>query len=299
MSLLPDDVAAAAKRFQQGDLIADVLLVEVADLNHPLTKYSRETRDRWLQEGRELSVAPVKVTTPFSCVISQTCDVISPSSSRPTIKIAPVVAHGDPQAVGGKRRQDRESRIASIKSGRNIHLVHLDVPHADFPAGGVVDLQSVTTVEKSVLIGKEPLRTLATPQLRRDFAFRAAHVFDRPAIPPPFDDHVVAMLRKELLRLEVEDPTSFALLSNAIEDEWIWLDDEDAPKIGQLVFVGARPIPDDVKKILGDWWEDLQDTLPPDCHLLENSYDTFETVSLAKGRAMSLLTHWYLSGEQV
>lgn len=298
MGELPEDIVAATRRFQQGDVLTDIPLVEVADLRRPLGPAAANTAKAWGEAGRELGVAPVSVSTPYVCVISQTCDVISPADSRLTIKVAPVLPHKDPMEVESEtRREKRRRRIEQCKAGKNIQLVHLDVPHADFPVGGFVDLQSVTTVEKTLLLEKEPLRPLTSPTDRRNFAFRAAHIYDRPPIPPPFDDYVVRPLRSFLDRLRSDDPEKFALLEGDLEDEWLWLDHEDSPKIGQLYFLGKQTPSDETQGLLDDWWEEIQESLPGGCALNANKYTTLVEVSLAEGKAMSLLTYWYLSDD--
>jgi hypothetical protein len=304
MAELPDDIVEAARKFRQGDVVAGIPLIEVADLRRPLGPFAKKVAQAREEADQALGITPVRVNpeTGYVCLVSQTCDVVSPSISRPSVRVAQVVAHKDPASAQSKnKRRSREERIQQYKDGKLIHCVHLDIPHADFAAGGYVDLQSVTTVEKTLLLDKTPLRTLTTHKQRKAFSFRCGHIHDRPAIPAPFDDYVVRPLRKYLDDLKANDPGTFKKLDGAIEDEWIWLDDPDseAPTIGQLWLVGDTAIPDEVKSHLDEWWEEVAANLPAGASLLENRYETLEGVSYADGHAMSLLTYWYLSDDSL
>lgn len=296
MANLPEDIVTACRRFQQGDLVTDVPLLVVADLNRPLTEASKAVAKKAAEQSAPLGIRPIRIPVKHVCILSQTCDIISPSDNRPSVVIAPVIAYDDPNVVPAGEKKAAENLIKEVQSGERVRQFHLDLPgHADFPAGGFVDLGSVTSVEKSLLLSREPIRTLTSPELRRTFAFRAAHVYDRPAIEAPFDEHVVKPLRKFLTRLKKKDPDTFAFIESEIEDEWLWLDDPDSPKVGTLYFVGEKIASKRARDILDEWWEELQNDLPADCTLTKNIYASYASISMEKGRAMSLLTHWYLS----
>ena len=108
-------------------------------------------------------------------------------------------------------------------------------------------------------------------------------------------EEVVRSLRDFLLELEQNDSASFELLRSEIADEWLWLDSLEGPTVGQLYFLGEVFPSDEARRILGEWWEAAQDILRVDTALLPSEFTSFSEVSLATGRTMSLLTHWYLS----
>ncbi len=298
MAEVPTDVQAACERLRQGDILEGVPVVEIADLAQPLGKAAAATAARRREEGHELGVLPVRIDGGYACIVSQTCDIVQPT--KPAVVVAVVVPHNDPDdpaLMSEDRRAKRRVRIDDTKNGRRPHLVHFDLEHAGFPAGGFVDLKTLTTVQKPILAGKEPLRFLRNEEERRRFSFRCAHVLNRPAIPDVYERTVVASLRSFLIELKDSDPTAFALLRSEICDEWLWLDDHDAPRVGRFYFIGEAVPSNDCRRVLDGWWESAQERLPHDHALLPNEYRALDDVSLAEGRAMSLLTYWYLSDD--
>jgi hypothetical protein len=295
---LPDDIVAACRGLQQGDIVADLPFVVLADLARPLGPAAKDAAAKIAGAGGTPGVAAVKLPFSHACILSQTCDLISPAGSRNTVVIAPVIAHENPADVEGKKQRALQAVIDEITAGRRVRNVHLDVPGSKaFPAGAFIDLYTVSTIEKSLLLGCKPIRPLMTADDRRSFAFRAAHVYDRPAIPAPFDDYVVKPLRDFLTKLKKDDPASFNIVQGAVEDEWLWLNDDDSPTVGTLYFVADKIPSKAAREILTEWWESIQNTFPGGYSLTSNTYASYRSISLERGRAMSLLTHWHLSDD--
>ena len=112
-------------------------------------------------------------TTHGAVIVSQSCDAALPN--RPRIQIAPVV----------QLKDDNDIREAA--SGKRPQYVAIPRLGIDFFA----DLDGITTVLKTALLGSERVAGIETDQEVREFAFSVARRFGRFAYP----DEVVECLQ--------------------------------------------------------------------------------------------------------
>ncbi|MEJ7569169.1 MAG: hypothetical protein WKF41_12990 [Gaiellaceae bacterium] len=306
MAEVPDDVNEACQSFLQGDLLQGVPILEVVDVEQPLGDgfVKRVAELQKAAAGSLTGVRAIGQGAPFGCVVSQTCDVVQPN--RRGVQIAPVAPHEDPEGedVAGhskkktERRDKRTARIEEARSGRQPHIIYFEpFGHPAFPAGGFIDLKTITTIQKPVLASFEPIRFIDSEEQRRKLAFRCAHIFERPALPDAFNDGVAAPLRAFLIELSETDPGKAALLKDTIGEEWLALDDPDDPKVATVYFLGENAAPPEAQEILDEWWESASSAMPGGATLLPNEYKALGQVSLAEARVMNLITYWYLSDE--
>jgi hypothetical protein len=286
---LPQDIVEACSHFSQGDLVEDAPSVLVADLRRPLTAASQKAAKAARDEG-ELGEEVLDVPCKFGIIVSQTCDIRS--DVRLTIKVAPVYELPDPSAVQSPRRAARRTKtIEDVQKGRLVHKVMLNGP----PGYLYADIEHITTVEKSVLLGKTRQFGFSEYEDYRQFAFRCGHVHDRPAVPDPAD-RVVNDLRAFLGRLREEDQALFQRINDVLAEECLYLDDWETPSVAQLWFFGHEPPPDDVREALDGWHANLavSDTLA----VLPNRYHAFSEVRAHEYRDLRVISYWYLSMEQ-
>lgn len=285
---LPEDVVEACAQFRQGDLVDSIPALHLADLSRPLTPGAEKAAEAAGEAGDELIVEPVEIPHDYGIIVSQTCDIRS--DTRPTIKVAPVLELSDPQEVQSrKRRARREGEIADVKRGLRVHRVLLDGP----PGYWYADLEQITTIEKSLLLGKAATGGFSTPEGYRDFAFRCGHVHDRPAVPDEVERPVLGNLRAFLKAKKEERGDTFTLLNSALDEEALWLDNWETPAQAQLWFLGEEEPPDEVKEILDEW----RQTLPglEDVAVLPNRFAAFDAVNAAEYRDLRVISYWYLS----
>jgi len=306
MADVPDDIDAACQNFRQGDLVEGALLVEIVDTSRPLGQGFIDRLEELRSKGAEFpNQAPISVSTPYGCIVSQTCDIVQ--NNKRSVVVAPVFPHRDPNdpEVAGestKKKVRREKRLADIekaRSGRRPHIIHFD-PFGDerFSAGGVVDLTSLTTIQKPVLAKLTPVHFIADEPGRRKFAARCAHVLERPAIDDLYVKHVTNPLREFLIELGSSSPEEMAILRAAIGEEWLALDDPENPHVAQVYFLGETEPSAEAQEILDAWWEQASSDMPEGHALLKNAYKSLGDVSLATSRTLSQLTYWYLSDEE-
>lgn len=140
----PAEVVAAARRFKQGDLV-----------ERPPFFYHRVDALRvWKarvedEDGEGLVELTDEQRPPYGLITTQTCDLFedTPRPRQPWFSVAPAYDYS-PYLKQGQEKQ--------IKRGRFRYLVHLSSPR--LPDGlWVADLRLEVPVEKSWLVGREPL----------------------------------------------------------------------------------------------------------------------------------------------
>lgn len=172
-------VDSASLQWRQGDVVQGLSSIRLADLNRPLTSAADEIRKL---EGLsshvsaevtpgELGIVDVEAFDGHA-IISQTCDVVRACSIQKYIQIAPVV------------RLENASAISAAKKWRALHSLWLPGLQDDLFA----DLNESFTVEKSVLVGRVPIRGLLTDDHVREFSAVVARRYGRFAFPDNFHD---------------------------------------------------------------------------------------------------------------
>jgi hypothetical protein len=122
---------AALREWRQGDfVVGETLCPLMCSPAHPISTAAREVA----LEGQGTQL--IGVEAPGWVVVSQTCDIVAPSSTRAFIQLSPLVALD-------------EEEMAEVRDGRRVHLGFL--PGAK-ELGFAVDLSIAWTVEKPVLI---------------------------------------------------------------------------------------------------------------------------------------------------
>jgi hypothetical protein len=288
---LPEDVVDACAQFRQGDLVESIPTLHLADLARPLTPAAEQQAELARGEGDELGVEPVEVPYEYGVIVSQTCDVRS--NVRPIIKVAPVLEMPDPEAVqSARRRSRRATEIDDIKRGMHVHKILLDGPEGYWYA----DLEQITTIEKSLLLGKTPTVGFSTQDGYRDFAFRCGHVHDRPAVPDEVEKPVLNSLRTFFRELARAGDEEFSLLNRGLDEEALWLDDWDSPTQAQLWFLGDEEPPAEVKELLDGWRQGLPGM--DGVALLPHRYAAFDDVRASEYRDLRVISYWYLSVDE-
>src|SRR5262245_50515359 len=156
MAGVPKEIGDACRSFRQGDILTGAPVFEAVDTETPLGNEIIQKVEELRNQARKLPpYIAVSLGTPYSCVVSQICDIVQ--DSKRSVIVAPVFPHDDPNGAdvagdSNRQRERREKRVARIeqkKSGRQPHMIHFD-PFGDerFPAGGYVDLTTLSTIQK-------------------------------------------------------------------------------------------------------------------------------------------------------
>jgi hypothetical protein len=152
----PREVIEAAERFQQGDLIEAPPIAYAASLRYPIWSLTRdEATDQTQADGTPVHLALThEDRPPFGIITSQTCDVAEdrPQPLQPWIEIAPVY-----------RCHDDSPLLARD------YVYPLDSWEAPERQRWIADLRLKSSLEKSVLVGREPIDPFATETERIAF----------------------------------------------------------------------------------------------------------------------------------
>jgi len=184
-------------RWRQGHIVEGVPLVVVgaADSADPFWAAG-------VAAGLEIAGIPVLAEPAGvlrrAMVVSQACELVK--LSFPVATVAPVY---EASAVLTEPQQQ------TARAGMIWHLVHLT---ADWTAGGfwVADLRLELPVDKSFLLGRDPLEAFNNETDYTKLAERLAAIRQRAAVPLPTTDHVVTPLREHLAELRGSGHTPLA-----------------------------------------------------------------------------------------
>jgi hypothetical protein len=173
-----EGIDAVLAGWRQGDITLDAGLVflHLADLARPITAEARETSRSLWPDGPPPHPDPgaVFAEAPGFVVLTQTCDIVRPSSQRPYLEIAPLVPV-DTTVLEEVRRLRRPGFAY--------------VPLAA-PQRLVADLDRTMTIEKAVVVGWRRQPGWTTDEEARAFAEALARKRARFAFP---DDFVAAI----------------------------------------------------------------------------------------------------------
>jgi hypothetical protein len=179
-------VVEAASQFDQGHLVTQPPFFYAAVPGNGVWETTKLVADEFAEgEDGVIEVDPHD-RPPYGILTSQGCDVAD-SQRKPWVQIAPVYP-ADEEAVG-------EERLAAIRRDAVPHLVLLDPPALE--GTWIADLRIEVPVEKSWLVGREPIAGFSDTEGRRRFALRLSGRLERPALP----DAVHAALVRPLRRL--------------------------------------------------------------------------------------------------
>lgn len=138
----PQEAAAAADKFQQGDLICKPPIGFAASLKHPIWELSRLEAEADPEEEVAFLALDEDDLPPFGIILSQTCDVAEdrPEPVQPWVEVSPVYEYEIPE-----------------DSQPPEYLYPLEAMDADEGYVWVADLRLVVPVEKGLLVRQDPI----------------------------------------------------------------------------------------------------------------------------------------------
>jgi hypothetical protein len=180
----PPGVLAALDRWRQGHVLDGVPLLSLGPV--------AGVQPLWAAAGvRSIGTGPLvlgedPMTARSVMVVSQGCDLI-----KDKFPFATVVPVYDGAGILGEPQQ------AAARAGRIWHLVHVT---ADWASGGlwVADLRHEMSIDKSLLVGPDPIEAFPDDIGYALLAERLAAARQRPAMPEPCIEHVVMPLKRYL-----------------------------------------------------------------------------------------------------
>ncbi|WP_432753356.1 hypothetical protein ACE1OA_24060 [Streptomyces sp. JL2001] len=195
-----EQVSDVSTQWRQGDVMKNVSAVRLVDLSRPLTAAAESLRGiegvpLASVDGQPPELAILDSTEPGGyAIVSQTCDVVRHVSAQPFVQLCPVRT-----IPAGQIRQ-----IQKYESTQFVWLPQLGEDQA-------ADLTRTFTVEKSILVGQEPIHGVETDEQIRNFAAVVARRFGRFAFPDDLHDSLVRFRSKIVSKHAKESDEGSAL----------------------------------------------------------------------------------------
>ncbi len=225
-----DEVAEACEEFQLGDLIAEPpFVIGRSDAEEVAT-------------GSPGKVAEVKALVsggqpPYAILTSQTCDIRDPERLQPWIFGCPVYRYEDIEAVPRRTFIYQLGELPDLGEGM-----------------WVVDFRVWMSIEKSVLVGRTPIRVLSTEDEKVFFAETVGRRFDRAALATVVNDVLYGEMKRKIRNNKKRAKAAFGqlhLVGLAIEQG-----DRLEPIAVQLHFVTkSGSLDDDAREWLDAYWD--------------------------------------------
>lgn len=264
------EVVAASARFKQGALVEQPPFFYAAGSRHGVWAFTRAVGDPSLM-SELLEIDPAD-GPPFGLITTQTCDLNeqSPRPKQPWLMVAPVY-QADTLLDQSQRTQVEQGQIG--------HLVMLAPP--PLPAGiWVADLRIEVPLEKSWLVGKQPIEAFPDEDGYLRLARRLAQRRERPALDNVLSDGIVRSLRDGFRRLRGRRHQLVA----QIREIRLFVDGTRlAPTAARLlVITHAKPSPAEVTRWFDSWWDEARSICQQQgLSLLANRYATLDTMTAA------------------
>jgi hypothetical protein len=248
----PPKVVAAVAKFDQGDLVEAPPFfyagVPGKAVWYATAAFAQE------DDADECIVVDLdpQDRSPYGILTSQGCDVVD-VARKPWVQVAPVFdAREDP-------------RLPEIRREAIPHLVLLDPPTLD--GVWVADLRLEMPIEKSWLVGRNPIPGFRDDDARTNFGRHLGARLQRPALPDEVHDVVVRPLRRWLQRLGTG--VRSALAESAVEFRLSFRSSPDGRHKCRLLAIARRgPFPADLAERLDQWWSEVGASMSSDLVLL-------------------------------
>jgi hypothetical protein len=284
--LWPSEVVEAVARFQQGHLVIRPPFFYAAAGKHGVWKFTQDQADPALSS--ELLEIDPEDCPPFGLITTQTCDLNEQGSRRrqPWLSVVPVYEAST---------LINPSQMTPLERGMIGHLVRLEPPSLGSGLW-VADLRIEFPLEKSWLVGREPIEAFPDEAGYLGLARRLSRRRERPALANSLSLAIVMSLRKKFGKLskkrkqEVLDPVREIRL-------FIGNGTRIAPNTIQLLVIGhTDALPDDVTEWFASWWDEARAECAQNAViLLANRYGALDTLTAADYVASIPLDFEFLS----
>jgi hypothetical protein len=280
----PEEVIAAVAQFKQGHLVERPPFFYAAAPRYSVWGLTKAVGDE--HAATELLEVDPDDGPPYGLITSQTCDLNEQSlrPKQPWLKIAPVYA------MDGVLSQDQQNQVLNDEIGHLIALTGTNLPQGFW----IVDLRIEVPVEKSWLVGREPIEAFASEHDYLRLARRLARRHDRPALANAVSLRVVLQLRNGLKKLK--RPRRTALLKQVQELRLAIEGTRLEPASARLIVITHNTSSEAVREWFDEWWDSAHTLCEADnLNLLGNRYTTLAELSAADYQAAIPLDFDHLS----
>ncbi len=281
----PREVLDAVAQFKQGDLVESPPFFYVAVPRHGVWSLTKVESDEPAEE--ELIELDPEQRPRFGLITTQTCDLKeqSPRPRQPWFTVVPVY-----------QADSTRTNLRQVEQHQIGHLVLLTA--TDLPEGSwIADLRIELPIEKSWLVGREPIEAFADEDGYLKLAHRLARRRDRPALANVISNRVVSQLRSSFAAMRKGERS--ALLEQVQELRLAVNNTRLTPTSARLIVITyIEPSPSEVTSWFNEWWDHAQaECADEGLELVHNSYTTLMKLTAADYRSSIPLDFEYLSPE--
>ena len=205
--------------FRQGHLLVDIPVVFFGSTETPL--WAAETESARDDVSQALYIA-VEKGTPlrYGMITTQGCDILRPD--MPWIGVVPV--------YDAALHFDR-GKLGLIGANRMTHILPIKPPWREESQKWVADLRLEVPVEKTVLLGREPIEAYEDDEEYAAVAVRLGTLRQRAAVPESCINSVIQPLYDYV---RAQDQSMQEHLLSSVNEVRIWQDHHDVPSRAQL-----------------------------------------------------------------
>jgi hypothetical protein len=211
---------------------------------------------------------------PYGMITSQTCDIDEqrPVPREPFVQVCPAYRLPNDFSLG---------QLGNIQRDRVGHLMMLDAA-ALGEGNWVADFRIEVPLEKSLLVGRQPIEAFQTPDRYALLGERLAHRRSRPALADSVHEHVTDSIRQWRSGLSAKD-LDYAWV--AVERVLLSVQGDllDPTAVQVVIATESEPLPSEGRELWDGWWDSArQGAERARLNLVGNRFTTLRDLSAAE-----------------
>lgn len=274
----PTDVLDAVRQFKQGHLVVTPPMFYAANADYGIWDLTTGEGGT----GEELIELSAESRPEYGLITTQTCDLVEEGRpDHPWFQVVPVYPILDLDEAGR----------SLLENHRRSHLVLLDSPA--LPDGTwVADLRLEVPIEKSWLVGQDPIEAFRTEDAYELLGERLAAKKNRPAVATEAVDAVIRPLQNWLQgNAGGREAAKVEQLRLAVGPSRLQVD-----RASLLVLTNESPLPVEEREPWDRWWDRTRPkAAAAGIDLLANQYESLDSLSAREYRNAIELNFSYLS----
>lgn len=270
----PEPVLADIKKFEQGDLVENPPFFYVASARHGVWHLTRGTGDPELEA--ELFEMHPDDCPPLGIITTETCDLVEEDAKEPRqpwFSVSPVYV----------LEEADQNRISLIEENRISYFRRLTA--SDYSDKlWIADFRIEFPVEKSWIVGREPIQAFSTLEEKLALAEFLAERRNRPVLARNIHTQLIVPLRRWLEHLKVDRRATVLQGVHEVRLE-ISGNPLDPDGLGLVIVGETVDVPQAARTEWNAKWENWKERLNTvNISLVHHEYATLDTLSARRYR---------------
>jgi hypothetical protein len=263
----PSAVQEAVGRYEQGDLVEKPAFFYVGSARHGVWRFTREVGDVDLTD--ELFELDQEEAPPWGMITTETCDLVEEEGTprHPWVSIAPVYRIEGLDA----------NKLSLLENRRVAYMRKLTAPRFNGEVW-VVDVRVEFPVEKSWLVGRNPVQAFQSAQEKAELATFLSRRRERPVLADDLHKALLTPLRRWIEQAKARREI---ILRGVLEVRVAVSGSPLTPDGAFLIIIGDKePIPESAREMWEEKWPNWHKRLEQvGITLLTNEYATLDSLS--------------------